>query len=158
MSGLFVWLETSALATWTRESTSLWAYPTVLTLHTLGLGIVVGASAVVDLRLLGFAPRIPLPSLTPLFRLLWWAFALNATTGVLLFMTEASHRATQRVFQIKLGLIAIGVITAWQIQKAVRRAPDDPDIAATPSERGLAVASLLVWTAAIVAGRLMAYL
>ena len=65
---MIAWLEGTALATWVRESPSLWAYPTVLTLHTVGLGIVVGASAVVDFRLLGFAPRIPLPSLSPLFR------------------------------------------------------------------------------------------
>lgn len=158
MSDLFVWLETSALATWTRESTSIWAYPTVLTLHTLGLAIVVGASAVVDFRILGFAPRVPVPSLKPLFRLLWWAFALNATTGVLLFMTEASRRASQRVFLIKLVLVAMGLVTAWRIQKVVTLAPDAPHLIATSNERGLAVASLVVWTAAIVAGRLMAYL
>ncbi|HKT79812.1 MAG TPA: hypothetical protein VJP86_06300 [Vicinamibacterales bacterium] len=158
MSDLLVWIETSALATWTRESTSIWAYPTILTLHTVGLGIVVGASAVVDLRLLGFAPRIPVPSLRPLFRLLWWAFALNALTGVLLFMTDASHKAVQRVFHIKLGLIAIGLATAWLIQNAVTRSPDGPNIDTGARERGLAVLSLIVWTAAIVAGRLMAYL
>jgi hypothetical protein len=51
-----------------RVSIHLGAYPTILTLHTVGLGIVVGANAVIDFRLLGFAPRMSLPSLTPLFR------------------------------------------------------------------------------------------
>ena len=81
---VLAWLEGTALATWTRESPSIWAYPTILTLHTVGLGIVVGASAVIDFRLLGFAPRISLPSLSPLFRMIVWAFLLNAATGVLL--------------------------------------------------------------------------
>src|SRR5262249_30925104 len=62
---MMAWLEATALATWTRESPSLWAYPTILTLHTVGLGIVVGANAVIDFRLLGFAPRISVPSLSP---------------------------------------------------------------------------------------------
>jgi hypothetical protein len=158
LSDLLVWIETSALATWTRESTSIWAYPTVLTLHTLGLGIVVGASAVVDFRLLGFAPRIPIPSLRPLFRLLWWAFTLNAITGVLLFMTDASHKTFQRVFHIKLALIAVGLVTAVAIQKAVDRAPNEPDGRATANERRWAIVSLVAWASAIVAGRLMAYL
>ena len=82
----------------------------------------------------------------------------DAITGVLLFMTDASHKAVQRVFHIKLGLIAIGLATAWQIQKAVSRAPDGPNLESSASERRLAVLSLVVWTAAIVAGRLMAYL
>jgi hypothetical protein len=53
-------LEGSAFGTWLRESGSIWAYPAVLTLHTMGLGVLVGASTVLDLRLLGWAPRIPL--------------------------------------------------------------------------------------------------
>ena len=71
-------MEGTALAAWTRESPSIWAYPTILTLHTIGLGIVVGASVVVDLRLLGYARRIPSVDLAPLFPVMWWAFALNA--------------------------------------------------------------------------------
>jgi hypothetical protein len=32
----------------------------ILTLHTVGLALLVGASTVLDLRLLGFAARLPL--------------------------------------------------------------------------------------------------
>ena len=42
-----VWLENSAIGVWTRESPSIWAYPTVLTLHTIGLGMLVGANAII---------------------------------------------------------------------------------------------------------------
>ena len=42
MTDLLASIEGSALAVWTRESTSIWAYPTILTLHTFGLAIVVG--------------------------------------------------------------------------------------------------------------------
>jgi alkylation response protein AidB-like acyl-CoA dehydrogenase len=55
-----VWLESTALSTWVRESGSLWAYPMVLTAHTVGMSLLVGANAVIDLRLLGVAPRVPL--------------------------------------------------------------------------------------------------
>ena len=51
-------MEGTALAAWTRESPSLWAYPTILTLHSIGLGVVVGASLVLDLRLLGYGRRL----------------------------------------------------------------------------------------------------
>jgi hypothetical protein len=151
----------SALATWTRESPSLWAYPAILTLHTVGLGIVAGASAVVDFRLLGFAPRIPIPSLRPLFGLVWWAFAVNAITGVLLFMSDATTKGTQPVFYIKLSIIGLAL---WNMT-LTRRVVDDVVDVETPlaprtasRARRLASLSLLLWTGAIVAGRLMAYL
>ena len=91
------WLEATALGTWMRESPSIWAYPTILTLHTVGLGIVVGASAVIDFRLLGFAPRDCAAVLSPLFRIMVWAFVLNAATGMLLFMSDATTKSTQPV-------------------------------------------------------------
>ena len=37
-------LQGSMCTTWVRESNSIWAYPTVLTLHTVGFGILVGAN------------------------------------------------------------------------------------------------------------------
>ena len=156
MSEFFAWLEGTGLATWTRESTSIWAYPTILTLHTIGLGIVVGGSAVVNLRLLGFAPRIPVPSLRPLFRVIWWAFALNAVTGILLFMSDATTKSQQPVFYIKLTLIAFALWTTTATRKVVKASPD-LKVGPTGAKR-VALVSLLLWTGAIVAGRLMAYL
>jgi len=158
MEQMMVWLEGTALAVWTRESGSIWAYPTILTLHTVGLGIVVGASAVVDFRLLGFAPRIPVPTLTPLFTFIWWAFALNATTGVVLFISEATEKSRQPVFYIKLGLIALALWNAALIRSSIGRAPTLAASDGTSRGRRLAAASLCLWTGAIVAGRLMAYL
>jgi hypothetical protein len=197
-----VWLEGTALATWTRQSPSLWAYPTILTLHTVGLGIVVGASIVIDLRLLGFAPRIRPASLSPLFRMIWYAFGLNALTGVLLFMSDATTKSRQTVFYVKLALIALALWNTAKVRAAILRGADsaapprdpatalcdpatsvrdpatppwdpatvlrDPATAlrdpATPSWdpasaglRTLAVVSMLLWTGAITAGRLMAY-
>jgi hypothetical protein len=159
MNEWMVWLETTALGMWTRESGSIWAYPTILTLHTVGLGIVVGASAVVDFRLLGFAPGIPIPSLAPLFKFIWWAFALNAITGVVLFISEASDKSRQPVFYVKLGLIGLALWNTTLVQQHIDRRPD----ALPPSDpirraRWLAATSLFLWTGAIVAGRLMAYL
>jgi hypothetical protein len=155
------WLEGTGIATWTRESGSIWAYPTILTLHTIGLGIVVGASAVLDLTLLGYAPRLPLPSLRPLFRVIWWAFALNALTGVVLFMADATVKSHQIVFYVKLTLIALALWNTALVRRAVFAGPNvEPASASTVNSRGrrLAAVSLVLWAAAITAGRLMAYL
>ncbi|MEO5740510.1 MAG: hypothetical protein ABIS29_07950 [Vicinamibacterales bacterium] len=157
MTDLLASLEGSALAVWTRESPSIWAYSTILTLHTFGLASVAGANAVIDFRLLGLAPRIPVFTLRPLFPIMWWAFALNFVTGILLFMADATTKAAQPMFYIKLAMIALALMTTIAVAKSLRGEAET--IAATiPSKlRLLAMLSLVLWTAAIVAGRLLAY-
>jgi hypothetical protein len=160
VTAVSIWLENTAIGMWTRESPSIWAYPTVLTLHTVGLGMLVGANAIVDLRLLGFAPRLPLLSLAPLYRFMWAGFAINAITGVLLFVANATTKSTQPVFYLKLALIAAALIVTAAIRRAVARqgsgAHDSTASVRSPAK--LAVVSLVLWTGAIAAGRLMAYL
>ena len=158
MAEFFAQIESSGLATWTRESPSIWAYPTILTLHTIGLGIVVGASTVIDLRLLGFAPRIPIPSLRSLFPFIRWAFVLNFLTGVLLFMSDASRKSVQVVFYIKLSLIALALVSMVKVRKTIGGDEGTTEAGLPPQTRSWAIASLILWTGTIIAGRLMAYL
>ena len=152
------WIEATALATWVRQSPSLWAYPTVLTLHTVGLGIVVGASTVVDLRLLGYARRIRLASLVPLFPLMAVAFALNAATGIMLFMADATTKSKQPVFFVKLLLIFAALWCTMQVRKVVATNHGRGDDHVPARAHRLAWITLLLWIGAITAGRLMAYL
>jgi hypothetical protein len=156
---LLAWLEASALATWVRESGSLLAYPLVITLHTLGLSMLVGGNAVIDLRLLGVAATLPIAPLERLFRLMWVGFAINAISGGLLFIADATVKAVQVVFWIKLTCIVLAVINLLLVRKHVFHDPAQVQ-SGVISARGkqLAAASLALWAGAITAGRLMAYL
>lgn len=152
-----VWLESTPVSTWVRESGSLWAYPMVLTAHTVGMSLLVGASAVIDLRLLGVAPRLPLGPLAVVFRALWTGAAISLISGLLLFGADASTKGATTVFFVKLAFIAGGLVVAWQLTRVF--AGSHTDIEASPGRtRVLAVLSLLLWAAAITAGRFMAYL
>jgi hypothetical protein len=102
-------VEASGLAVWVRESNSVWAYPTILTLHTVGLALLVGANWAIDLRLLGVGRAIPLAPLKRLFPAMWFGFWLNALTGVLLLTAEATTKSTTTIFLTKLGLVAVAV-------------------------------------------------
>lgn len=156
MLQLFTSLESTSFAIWLRESNTIWAYPTVLTLHTVGLALLVGASMALDLRLLGFAPRIPVAALSKSFRVMWFGFWLNLATGLMLFAADASTKGATRLFAFKLGLVVMGVVSVLLIERVVFRG--DPERASTRwPARGLAAASLVVWLAAITAGRFMAY-
>jgi hypothetical protein len=149
-------LEATTLATLVRESESAWGYPLILTLHTIGLAMLVGTSAALDLRLLGVARGLPLRPLQAVFPLMWAGLVVNAATGVLLFAADATVKGAQPVFWVKLGCIALGVGAAVRIRAVVFAHADRAGVPA--AARLLAVWSLAAWTGAIVAGRLMAYL
>lgn len=148
-------MEASGLATWVRESPSLWAYPTILTLHSIGLGIVVGGSVIVDLWLLGRARGLQPSDLSRLFPVIGWAFAVNALTGVLLFAADATRKGTQPIFIVKLGCIALALVVTLRSRTLLTAAGAGAD---DSGRKRLAVASLALWFGAIAAGRLMAYL
>ena len=97
-------LQNSAFGMWVAGAPTIWAYPTILTLHAIGMGMAVGASAVLDLRLLGVAPRMPLAELEGTFRPMWIGFVINAASGVALFIAAASDIGIKPVFYIKLSL------------------------------------------------------
>jgi hypothetical protein len=156
MMALLVWLEASGLSTWVREGETIWAFPTILTLHTFGMGLLVGASAVIDLRLLGVARRLPLPPLRSLFGVMWGGFWLNLVTGLLLFAADATKRGTDPLYFVKLVCVAVGVWTIVLIRRNVFDAPGD-GAAAVPSGKTLAALSLAAWILAVTTGRLLAY-
>lgn len=136
---------------------SLLAYPTILTLHTVGMAIVVGTCVVIDLRLLGIAGDVPLTALARAPRLVWTGFFINAATGLALFTTDAEHKATQTVFFVKLSLIVLALVIYARLRSLVFRGASP--VASISSEvKALAGLSLLLWIGATVAGRLMAYL
>jgi hypothetical protein len=149
-------LDQSAFSQWLLSSNSIWAYPTVLTLHTFGMMVLVGAALMVDLRLLGFGRAIPLSSMGRLFGVMWGAFWLNLVTGTMLFIADATKRATQPLFLVKLALVALGIVTIVLIKRSMFDGRQEP-LVITGSAKRLAIASLLLWCAAVTAGRLLAY-
>lgn len=152
-----LWLESTGLSTWVRESGSLWAYPMILATHTFGMSLLVGASAAVDLRLLGVAPQVPLRPLAELFRIVWLGAVLSGLSGLLLFAADATTKGATTVFFVKLSCIAGAVLVARRIQRALS-GPGAESGEVAPGLALLAVTSLVLWGGAITAGRFMAYL
>ena len=155
MTDVFTWLEGSSLSIWVREAPTIWAFASIITLHTFGLAVLVGASAVLDLRLLGIGRSVPIASLRGLFSMMWAGFWLNLVTGSVLFAADASSRGTQWLFFVKLLFVAAGVVTMVLIKRHVYGGNAEP--VTSRATKRLAALSLLVWVVAIVTGRLLAY-
>jgi hypothetical protein len=151
-------VENTAFCTWVRNSSSLWAYPGILFMHTVGLGFVVGLSAAIDLRLLGFASDLPLRPLERAFPVIWLGFWVNAISGTILLAADATTKLTNPVFYVKMAfiLLAVGVTMLMRRKLFASGALDDARVPALG--KVLAVASIALWFGAITAGRLMAYI
>jgi hypothetical protein len=145
-------LQDSAFSAWVLGSDSIWSYPTVLTLHTVGLAILVGAALVVDLRVLGVGAAVPMPNVAALYRFIWAGFVINFASGVVLFVVQAADRAVQPVFYVKLGFIVVAFALALALKRHLAA-----DVGQPSRLRPMAAISLACWVAAIVTGRLMAY-
>ena len=152
-------LENSGFGSWVRESSSLWAYPTILFLHTVGLGFLVGLNVAIDLRILGVADKLPLAPFERFYRVMWAAFWINTLSGTALLIADATTKLTNRVFYIKMGCIFFAVISMVLIRRHVfaDAAVDRDRAPLAGTARALAATSLVLWAGAITAGRLMAY-
>ena len=150
-------VEATPLSTWIRESTSVWAFPAILSLHTIGMGFAAGMNAAIDLRILGFAPSVPLLEMKKFLPVMWIGVWLSAVSGVLLLIAYPTKAFTNPVFYIKLSFLVLALLGIGSMSRSVF---GDADIDLKPASRRnktLAIASLVCWTGVITAGRLLAY-
>jgi hypothetical protein len=120
--------------------------------------MVAGLIGVIDLRLLGIAPTVPIRPLERLYPIIWSAFGINALTGTILLIADATTKLTNPDFYVKMVFIFFGVTVLALMRKRVFGDPQLDIAPVTGSAKGLAWLSLVAWMGAITAGRLLAYL
>jgi hypothetical protein len=155
-------LEASGLGQAMRQW--LWLYPTVETVHIVGLALLFGSIAVLDLRLLGLSRNIPVKTLAR--HVLPWSigsFVLIVPSGLLMFTAHATEFIDSEVFILKMLLIMAALLNAGLFHTITFRTADvwDSDemrkLPPPPSARLAGGLSLLLWIAVIACGRLLAY-
>jgi hypothetical protein len=136
------WLEASPVSTWVNQSDSVFAYPMVLFIHTVGLTLLVGINLAVNLRTVGFAPQIPAGGLQKLYPVMWTGLALSVVSGALLLAAKATTMGVNPAFYVKMACVAAAVAIVFGVGAR---------------NKALAVVSIVLWFGAITAGRFMAY-
>jgi hypothetical protein len=152
-------LQSTALATALRQS--FWVYPLVNAGHIVGLALLFGAIVPLDLRLLGFWPRVPLAAMSRILLPVALAgLALAVPTGVLLFSVRATEYAATPLLWIKFSLIACAIANALLLRLSLPWAVfEHSDLVGTTPRLQLAGAlSIGLWLGTIVAGRMIGYL
>jgi hypothetical protein len=155
---IFVALEGSALGAAIRQST--WLYMTANVGHILSLVVFASGIAVIDLRMAGLlAATAPGQILKVFRRVVGIGFAGLLVTGSLLFTAEASHVITNPVFQLKLALIALGLLNVtWFEFFTAPSLRDLPPLKPLPPQaRTAGIVSLAIWLLIAACGRSIAY-
>lgn len=134
-------------------------FPALEMAHFLGLCLLFGSLLVVDLRIVGVSPRVPIQQVERFLRFALFGFAINLTSGLLFVVGDSDRYLVNIAFWTKMAVIVVaGLNTAYfvrrvkpQIDAGVRSA----DL--TPDARVVAWLSLFLWTSVIVLGRFIPY-
>ena len=153
------WLQDTSWGTGIRES--IWVFPIIEGVHTLGIALSVGILLIVDLRLAGvLMRREPVSRISN--QLMPWSlagFVVMFLTGGLLFWSQAVKAWGSVFFRIKLTLLILAAINALIFELTLRRSIVEWDTAETPPFRArlAGVLGIVLWAGVIAAGRTMAY-
>lgn len=156
--GFLSWLEGTAYSEWIVAG--LLGWPLMLSMHAIGLAAVVGIMFAISLRMLGFFKPIPFAGLGPLLAYAWIGIAVNAFSGLSLFMAQATFYVTSTPFLVKITFVILGIVNLHLTQRVLRQEADVWQESGAVSQMGtwLAISSIAFWTLAVVCGRLIAYL
>ncbi len=151
MDPIFIWIEQSAYSVWVREAVTVWAFPFMLILHAVGMGLLAGLHIAICMRVLGLAPAVPLAAMRSFFPFLWFGLAINVFSGVSLLIAYPTKALTNPLFYVKMSLIAAALVGLRWMRKNVFGS------GLPPSARTVAGLSIFFWVGAIFAGRWLAY-
>ena len=146
-------IEETGLSLWVRDN-PFWA---ILSVHALGMALLVGASGVIALRLLGIPRDLPIVPLKRLYTPIWIGFWIQVVSGMLLLIGYPTKSLTNPDFYLKLVLILAGMVVMVMLKKRVF---GDSGISETDMmSRGktMAILSLVFWLGVITSGRMLAY-
>jgi hypothetical protein len=136
-----------------------WAWPTIESLHFLGLCLLIGCIGTFDLRLLGVGRRIPIADVHRLIPFGILGFVINISTGSLFVMADSDQYIYNVSFHLKLVFMTIaGVnagmfyLTSWRQVFTASASLDAPRRA-----KIIAAISLSAWIGVIICGRLITF-
>lgn len=132
---------------------SPWAYPALEIVHIVGIALLLGNLVLLELRVFGRGPALPVRDLSRLgLTLVAIGFGLAALSGTVMFATQPNELLANRAFTIKLVLLFLAGINAVVFHS--RKSLEKLDTTA----RVLMLLSTLIWLGVITCGRWIAYL
>ncbi|MBM3728699.1 MAG: hypothetical protein FJW40_25140 [Acidobacteria bacterium] len=140
---------------------SILVYPLIETTHVLALCLFLGIIALLDLRLLGLGfQSVPVSQIAGrLLPIGLTGFALMTLSGLLLFYSGPLRAYGNIFFRVKMVLILLAGLNAVAFHYGIykRIAAWDTQPVPPPRARLAGLASLILWCAIVICGRMQAY-
>lgn len=158
MDGLYDWMQTS----WFNHLVMdyAWSWPTLETLHFLGLCMLIGALLVMDLRLIGFQRAIPLAAVHALTPVAIAGFVINLITGLGFLFGDPRLYVVNYAFWVKMALIVLAgvnyLVFAFKVEP--RLLALGPEQSTPMAAKVVGASSLVLWFGVLSYGRLLPYL
>jgi anti-sigma factor RsiW len=153
-----VFLKGTALAQWVV--TTPWVWPTAEALHFLGLALLVGTIAPLDVRLLGFMRSVPIAAFRELVPWAVAGFVINLMTGMLFFVAAPDQYIRNLSWWFKVLFLAIAGVNMLLFETTQRsriQAMEPGDV--TPAAfRAIGGVSLVSWLMVVYWGRMLPFL
>jgi hypothetical protein len=152
------WLESTAVGSTIAHSS--WMFPAIESIHMFGIVTVVGATSILDLRLMGVSLRNEQVSDLVSGTLRWalYGFVLMLITGALMFVSEASRCYTNTGFRWKMLLLVLAGLNALIFHFTAYRGVKKWEQGGTPFAAKFAGAfSILLWFGIVGMGRWIAF-
>src|SRR2546425_4352081 len=150
------WVRVATIAGFINETN--WAWPTLETLHFMGLSMILGVALMVNLRMRGVAKNI---SFAALHRLLPWGilgFGLNVSTGLLFFVTIPEQYTQNLALHIKMILMMIAGVNILYFtifEEPWKLGPGDD---ASVRAKVITTVTVVLWIGVIYFGRMMPFI
>lgn len=137
---------------WDWIAAHAWLYPALEAAHIAGIALLLGSLVVLELRVWGLAPVLPVEPLARLaLPVTACGFVLVAASGLLMFASQPAELLANRVFALKMGLVMLAGLNAALFHS--RGGLQRLDTFA----RAQTAASVGLWLVVIICGRWLAY-
>lgn len=134
-------------------------FPMLEMAHFVGLCLLFGSLLVVDLRIVGVAPAVPIQRVDMFVRFALIGFAINLVTGLLFLVGDSDRYFVNYAFWTKMALLMLaGLNTAYFVGRI--KPQMDAGVASADLSRGayvVALLSLTLWSCVIILGRFIPY-
>jgi len=152
MHSAIEWLYGTAVSSAIRDTD--WIVPTVQAIHICAITVVVGSALVTELRVAGLvAPDESLNVVAQRYLpWMWRALAVLVATGLVMVIGEPERVLGNRVFWIKMSLVALGVLLSVFLRRPLLRSAGEGQ-----PLKALAWLLIILWVAVIFSGRWIAY-
>ncbi len=135
-----------------------WMWPTLETLHFVGLCLLFTTVIIVNLRLLGMITVVPYAAVYQLLPIGMLGFAVNLVTGMLFFIGIPSQYNANPVFYWKIVFVLLGGLNTAYFMLVDDAWKAESGVSAPAGAKVAAASAIFIWVAVLYCGHMLPFI